>query len=77
MSSSGVVVCPELEELAIRHWRTFDTKDVAGTLAARALRGTKLKTVRIIGWGGSSYPQLDLSELKKYAVHVKSRCNWH
>jgi len=73
MSSSGTVVCPELEELAIRHLGTFDIKDIVGMAMARAFRGAKLKTVRIIRWGSSEHAQLDVSELKQYVLHVETR----
>jgi len=75
MSSSGAMVCPELEELVIRHWRTFDIKGIVGMAAARALRGAKLKTVRITSWDRISYTQPDVSELRKHVLRVEFRCN--
>jgi hypothetical protein len=48
--SSENVVCPELEELIIvLNGGTLDMKSVIGVAAARASRGAKLKSVRIIG----------------------------
>ena len=70
MSSSGVVVCPQLEELAIEHRRRFDMKDIVRTVAARASRGAKLKTVRIVTWDKTMIPPADLLELKKHVLHV-------
>ena len=51
ISSSGVVVCPELEELVLElrpDTETLDFKNVADMAAARASRGAKLKSVRIM-----------------------------
>jgi len=68
MSSSGVMVCPELEELVIEHKRTLDIKVVEGVAAARASSGAKLKVARIISWYGV---QVDTSELKNHVSRVE------
>ena len=50
-TSSGELACPELEEIVIGfHYdsENFDIEDFAGMAAARAARGAKLKSVRII-----------------------------
>ena len=45
ISSSGTMVCPELEELDIMlYGETFDMTSVIGVAAVRASRGTKLKS---------------------------------
>ena len=66
MSSSGVIVCPELEELIIVHWRGVDIKNVAATVAARASRGANLKSVEIVSLNGTVHSQLDVLELTKH-----------
>ena len=70
MSSSGVVVCPQLEELAIEHRRRFDMKDIVRTVAARASRGAKLKTVRIVS-GRDELDVVDVLELGKHVWEVE------
>lgn len=72
MSPSGVVVCPKLEELVIEiYLERFDIKDVIGIAAARAIRGMKLKSVRIINSSRTTYPQVDVLELKKHVLNVE------
>jgi hypothetical protein len=72
MSSSEVVVCPKLEEL-ILGLRTYggvaDIKPVTGMAAARALRGARLKSVRIAS--SDKFVQIDVLELKKHVLHVE------
>jgi len=72
MNSSGIMVCPELEELIIEHKLVFDLKVVEGVAAARASRGAKLKVVKIISWNRCIKAQLDASELKNHVSHVES-----
>jgi hypothetical protein len=72
MSSSGIAICPKLEELVIllREWETFDMKSVIGVAAARALGGTKLKSVRIVGdW--DKFGQTDVLELEQHVLRVE------
>jgi len=69
MSSSGDVVCPKLEEIVIRHRKTFDIESVLGTVAARAASGAKLKLVRIVSRDESV--EIDVSELKKHVPRVE------
>jgi hypothetical protein len=72
VSSSGVVVCPELEKLVIKldpDRGTLDMKGIIGVAAARALRGAKLKSVKIIGQGQPA--RADVWELEKYVLHVE------
>jgi len=71
-SSSGVVVCPELEELVIEHKAAFDLKVIEGVVAARASRGAKLKLIRIISWYGTIEDQIDASELKNLVSRVET-----
>jgi hypothetical protein len=69
MSSLGTVVCPQLEELHIElKEETLDLKDVIEMAAARASKGAKLKSVKIVQ---GSYTQTDVLELKKYVLHVE------
>jgi hypothetical protein len=70
MSSSGTVVCPELEELVIvLDNGTLDMKSVIGVVAARASRGAKLKSVRITGEDQPA--PTDVLELEKHVSHVE------
>ena len=71
VDSSGIIACPGLEELVIIHKWEFDIKDVVGMAAERASRGVKLKTVRVIRWDGTVYPQAGAMELEKHVSHVK------
>ena len=68
--SSGVLVCPKLEELVLRiDGQTFDIIYVIIMAAARASRGAKLKSVRIASQNGFS--RADVLELKKHVLHVE------
>jgi hypothetical protein len=72
MSSSGVVVCPELEELVIvldSDWGTLEMKGIIGVAAARASSGARLKSIRIIGWDQPA--RTDMLELEKHVLDVK------
>ena len=70
MSSSGAMVCPKLEELVIvLDKETLDMKSVIGVVTARALRGAKLRSVRIVG---QNQPvQTDVLELEKHVLDVE------
>jgi hypothetical protein len=70
MSSSGTIVCPELEELVVvLDNEMLDMKSVIGTVAARALKGAKLKSVKIIG---QDQPErAEALELEKHVLHVE------
>jgi hypothetical protein len=73
MSSSGVVVCSELEELVLilrRDGETLNVGDVIEMAEARASRGAKIKTVRIVGGRGELFP-VDALELKKHVWQVE------
>ena len=69
MSSSGATICPELEELIVYVGETLDIEKVIGMVAARALRGVKLKLVRISNQ--DKFDEVDVLELKKYVSHVE------
>ena len=71
MSSSGAVVCPVLEELVIVHEVVFDIKIVVAMAAARASRGAKLKSVKIVSWYKTVCSQPNVLELKKHVLHVE------
>ena len=70
MSSSGVMICPKLEELVIEHRRPLDIKNVIGMAAARASRGAKPKSIRIVNLQGWMHPRTDVMELRKHVLHV-------
>jgi len=72
MSSSGIVVCPELEEVVIEHRWMFDVKVVEEVAAARASRGAGFKVVRIVSWYEDIRSQLDVLELKNHVSGVDS-----
>ena len=72
-SLSEAVVCPKLEEVILvsRSDREgFDIEGVVEVAAARASRGKKLGTVRIVG-GGDVLDPKDVLELKKHVRHVE------
>jgi len=70
-SLSEVVICPRLEEIVLMlqfEWE-FDIASVIEMAAARASKGKKLRTIRIIdGRGGTD---LDVSELRKHVWDVE------
>jgi hypothetical protein len=69
MNSSGVLVCPKLEELVIvLGGGTLDVKSVIGVVAARAARGAKVTSVRITG---RKSVETDILELRKHVLHVE------
>ena len=66
---SGVVVCPKLEKLVLvfrLNRGTLDIKNVIDMAAARASRGAKLRTVRIV----SGQNELDLVDVLELGKHV-------
>jgi hypothetical protein len=71
MSSSEVVVCPKLEELVLVliDREVFDIEHVIGRAAARASRGAKLKSVRIVGQ--DEIGRNDMLELEKHGLCEK------
>jgi hypothetical protein len=74
MSSSGVVVCPELEELVIvRDGGVLDTSSVIGIVAARASKEAKLKSIRITG--GKPVWTNVLERLERHVSHVECQHN--
>ena len=69
MNPSGVLVCPKLEEIVIKHTEAFDIEDVTGTAAERASRGAKLKLLRIVGQDKSL--EIDMPGLGKHALQME------
>jgi len=70
MNSSEVMVCPKLEELILESPDgAFDVKSVIKMVAARAWKGRKLGTIRIVDGRGGPDPGV-MSELKKHVSHV-------
>jgi hypothetical protein len=72
VSLSGIVVCPKLEELVLvlrRDGETLDINNVIAMAAARASRGAKLESIRIISH--DEHVRIDTLELEKHASHVE------
>ena len=68
--TSGVVVCPKLEEFVLIPFldrEICDIESLVGMVAARALREAKLKSVRIC----SRSVELNTSELERHVLHVE------
>jgi len=71
-SSSKVMVCPRLEELVLvldPHEKMYHITSVIEMAAARASRGEKLRTVRIVG--GCITTNLSMSELRNHVWNVE------
>jgi len=69
---SSVVVCPKLEELVLdplAGGEEFDIQGVIGMAAARASRGAKLKSVKILSQ--DKYVQRKALELGEYVLHTE------
>jgi hypothetical protein len=69
---SEPVVCPGLEELVLvpdKYMNTIDIKDVVGMAAARASRGARLRSVRVIS--KRKVKKMDVLELEKHVLRVK------
>jgi len=73
-SSSEVMVCPKLEELALvlrgDQTEVFYMKNLIEMAEARASRGKKLKTIKIVYKWIDSDPE-DVLELRKHVKHVE------
>ena len=72
LSSSRTVVCPKLEELVLVlcvDGEVFGIQYVVGMVVARALRGAKLNSLRIVSQ--REFPQVDILQLKKHISHVE------
>jgi len=70
-SSSGVVVCPKLEELIIQPNGKLDINDVIGMAAARESRGAKLNSLWIFNPLEPKYAQSDVLKLKGHVSRVE------
>ena len=71
--TSGVVPCPELEEIVLvprTDTEEIDVKSMTKIAAARAPKGAKLKTIRIVG-GGDKLNLGDVLELRKHVSNVE------
>ena len=74
-ASSGVMVCPKLEEFILVPYPLYlggdqsDITSITEIAAARASRGGKLETVRIFNRPGTA--NLDVSELRKHVWNVE------
>ena len=69
VGSSGIMVCPKLEELVIEPQQALNIRNVIGMAAARESRGAKLKSVSVLSQ--REFAQVDVLALKKYVVHVE------
>jgi hypothetical protein len=72
MNSRGFVICPKLQELVLilrKNRETLNIRSVTGVAAARASRGAKLGSVRIVTHDKSM--QIDALELKEHVSHVE------
>ena len=72
-SPSNIVILPKLEELTFIPYTFMESFDINATIemaAARASRGAKLRTVRIVDKVGELDPE-DASELRKYVSRVE------
>jgi len=72
MNSSEVMVCPKLEELVFVHDSRGKVHHITGIIemaAARASKGRKLRTVRIVG--GCLTANIDVSELREHVWNVE------
>jgi len=71
--TSDVVVCPKLEELVLilRPYEdvNFNIECVISMAAARASRGSKLKSVRIVNW--DELTTLEAWNLRRHVLHVE------
>ena len=75
-TSSEVVTCPNLEVLVLvlrTNAEKFDITNLIRTVAARASRGVKLKTIRIDGGKDKLRNPEDVLELRKHVLHVEYR----
>jgi len=71
--SSVVVACPKLEEIVLvprTDTEGINIESVTKIAAARASRGTKLRTVRIVG-GKDKLDPGDVLELRKHVLNVE------
>ena len=67
-NSSGDVVCPKLEEIIVYDGSLLDINGVTRMAAARALRGSKLKSLKLIC---DPIPaEIDILELRKHVSHL-------
>ena len=72
MNSRGFVICPKLEELVLilrQNRETLNIQSVTSMAAARASRGAKLGSVRIVTHDKSM--QIDALELREHVSHVE------
>jgi len=73
MDTSGVVPCPELEEIVLiprTDTEEIDVKSMTKIAAARASRGAKLRNIRIHG-GTDKLDLGDVLELRKHVLNVE------
>jgi len=74
MRSSGIIVCPNLGELVLKlniDEEELNIQSVIGTVEARASRGTKLGTVKIVdGHPNLKVDPVDVLELRRHTWYV-------
>ena len=69
VGSSGVMVCPKLEELVIEPQQALNIRNVVGMAAARESRGAKLKSVRVLSQ--RAFAWIEVFALQKHVAHVE------
>ena len=72
--ASKPMVCPKLEELVLdirNDGEMLLLSDVIEMAEARASKGSKLKSVKILTWHGLAYAQGDVLELQKHVSHLE------
>ena len=76
LNSSDVMVCPRLEELILSRsddaFQSCDVERVIAMAAARASRGTKLKSVVMVGW--NKLTRVEEQKLRTHVSHVACEC---
>jgi len=65
------MMCPKLEEIVFRTSERFNIESMVDIAAARALRGSPLRSVRIIG-RGEPVPREGVIELLKHVANVET-----
>jgi hypothetical protein len=70
LDSGGEIACPKLEELVYRVSGVFDVGVLVDFVAARALRGVPLKSVKVVS-SEQPVPTEEAAELQEHVSHVE------
>ena len=71
---SKLVPCPNLKEIIFYGTRWCHTHSLVNTTKERALRGTKVSTVMMIGYGATVLEE-EVLEIGEHVTHVECRAN--